>query len=193
MARQFCWFVVWFSNYFDYLFKINFYLSYTNLNNKKILEKLNKLYKTFTAIFSNSDKFVKPFCNKKRIKLGIVCNQIFNPNKPVSRDRSNIILNLDKTIYDIYIITSISRKETLEKAFKDFPKILCNLINFKNVILNNDFDIDLSYEFRQGITDKWDASVVQSEKRNDAFSFFSIGFRYNFNKIDKNKRHQKQK
>ena len=54
-------------------------------------------------------------------------------------------------------------------------------------LINKDFDIDLTYEFRQGITDKWDASIMQSEKRNDAFSFISFGIRYNINKIDKNK------
>ena len=53
--------------------------------------------------------------------------------------------------------------------------------------LSKDFDIDLTYEFRQGLTDKWDASIVQSEKRNDAFSFLSLGIRYNINKIDKKK------
>lgn len=127
--------------YFNYLFKKNFYLSYTNLNNKKIMEKLNKLYKTFTSIFTDSSKFVKPFYKKKKIKLGIVCNQIFNQCKPVSRDRKNIILNLDKTVYDIYIITSIPKKDILENSFKEFPKILCNFKNFKKYILNNHFDI----------------------------------------------------
>lgn len=126
--------------YFNYLFKKNFYLSYTNLNNKKLLEKINKLYKTFTSIFSDSSKLVKPFYKKKKIKLGIVCNKILTAT-PTSRDRSNIILNLDNTIYDIYIITSIHNNDILIKSFKKIPKIICNFHNFKNVILNNQFDI----------------------------------------------------
>ena len=53
-------------------------------------------------------------------------------------------------------------------------------------LINSNFDIDLTYNIRKGFNDKWDASLIQSEKGNDAFSFLSLGIRYNINKIDKN-------
>ena len=53
-------------------------------------------------------------------------------------------------------------------------------------LINSDFDIDLTYNIRRGFNDKWDASLMQSEKINDVFSFLSLGIRYNINKIDKN-------
>jgi len=53
-------------------------------------------------------------------------------------------------------------------------------------LINADFDIDLTYNIRKAFNDKWDASLMQSEKSNDAFSFLSLGIRYNINKIDKN-------
>ncbi|MDC0249753.1 OmpA family protein [Flavobacteriales bacterium] len=53
-------------------------------------------------------------------------------------------------------------------------------------LINSDFDVDLTYNIRKGFNDKWDASLMQSEKNNDAFSFLSLGIRYNINKIEKN-------
>tara|TARA_X000000368_G_scaffold418365_1_gene417773 strand:- start:844 stop:2496 length:1653 start_codon:yes stop_codon:yes gene_type:complete len=53
-------------------------------------------------------------------------------------------------------------------------------------LINSYFDIDLTYNIRRGFNDKWDASLMQSEKINDVFGFLSLGVRYNINKFDKN-------
>lgn len=125
--------------YFKYFYKKNFFMSYTNLNNKELLKKLNLIYKSFTSIFNNNIN--NSICVKeKKIKLGIVSNVIFSKNNPVSRDRLNILLKLDRNIYDIFIITSIDENYKLN-VLNNYPKIICNFDNYQSNILNKNFDI----------------------------------------------------
>lgn len=145
-------------NYFKYFFKKNFYLSYTNLNNLELLTKLNKFYKKFRKVFFNIEKVNKKklFLKRNKIKIGIVCNQIFNPNKPVSRDRTNVLLNLDKSLFDIYLITNLNPTEASKLSyFNNYNKIFCSYQNAITTIINNFFDILFYPEIGMDIFTFW--------------------------------------
>jgi predicted O-linked N-acetylglucosamine transferase (SPINDLY family) len=127
--------------YLKFIFKQNFYLAYTNLNNKRLLEKINILFSKNTKIFTDLSNYKHTFQKKNKIKIGIVCNQIFNLNKPVSRDRSKIILNLDRNIFDIHLITNLSKNRSSIPVFNKYPKIICSGKNCVNILLSQNFDI----------------------------------------------------
>lgn len=126
--------------FFNYVFLMNFHLSYTNLNNKRVLQMLNTLY------LKNTKLFYKNVCNKKfvereKIKLGIVCNHIFESSKPVCKDRSIVALNFDKKIFDVFFITNLPEDKVKKSILKNEKIIICNVNNGLNSILNNKFDI----------------------------------------------------
>ena len=127
--------------YLKFIFKQNFYLAYTNLNNKRLLEKINILFSKNTKIFTDLSNYKHTFLKKKKIKIGFVCNHIFNLNTPISRDRSKIILNLDRNIYDIHLITNLSKNMYSLSLFNKYPKIICSEKDCVNVLLSQNFDI----------------------------------------------------
>lgn len=92
-------------NYYKQVFN----LAYSVYNNKELIKKISDF---FIDNFTN-----KSLCNTKKIikndkiKIGFLACRMFNSNTSIYKDRSNIIKNLDRNIYDVIIFTTNEYKK----------------------------------------------------------------------------------
>ena len=141
----------------------NFYVGYNNLNNKEMLETLVSFYKKLCgceqcARIGNDRVLCKQHPRRKKdgrfvldgvrssgsgvagsrkVKLGIVCNQLFNTRKPVFRDRNEVVKHLDNTCFDVSIVST----ETVNTIYPNARLLTCSKENVVDVVMAQKYDI----------------------------------------------------
>jgi outer membrane protein OmpA-like peptidoglycan-associated protein len=81
----------------------------------------------------------------------------------------------------------VSEYGTLKKSFFDQTRETVYVYGLKlNYLMNHKLVLNIDYSFRNGLTDKWDASLMSTQYKTDNFSFLSIGFSYRIGNHDFN-------
>ena len=101
--------------------------------------------------------------------------------------RKNLFTNT--YIYDFgYQLTEADQNLGMqEKPFLEQIKETVYIYGIRaNYKLNSKMDLNLDYTVRNGVTDKWDASIMNTQYKTDQFTFISLGVSYKIGDHDYN-------
>ena len=126
-----------------------FFLNYTlyqNINNKILFSKFTDFFRKATPELNFTSEHLACLKNKieegnQKIKIAFI-SEFLSQNHSVTRDRSGIIRNLSRDIYDIYIISFNEVNHEI-----DLVKCLWDSIPKENRIILKKYDVIKSQEF----------------------------------------------
>jgi len=130
---------------FRYIGITNFHFGYMNdrKNNKYIFRQLQNIYVNLdrTIIRNINNKKNINYINKisvrnKKIKI-LFISKFLSKNHSVFKDRSGIIVNLDKTKYEVFIIMDLFKKHSTKKFWNQFKHLKILNLNFIKITLRN--------------------------------------------------------